>query len=312
MNLTSDPHAWLSVLRRAQERSRVLAARRWSSACAADRVATARGACNVSSARDARTLGDDRRGYARRTHRRQCNFRRYGVPDGIRKYVEAEVGRDSAKTTSLVAPADGVTAPPLSGTAGHRCPLLTLMDFPFSLRSFSRPDLARAVQDQSWGRCHRHSTDEVGENAQTIIHRERSYTFDELQHAATAYSKKIRRRFFGLSWLVPGLNIWVTDLNMAVGFHLHRRLKALPEGGLRHIIAHSESLIKCWGKTYGTDSFVIGAHFDMGDDPVPLKWQILFGLLIENRLDAFSMMKMLDGPQVRGSCGTGEKKFGRF
>jgi hypothetical protein len=31
MNLTSDPHAWPSVLRRAQVRSRVLAARRWSS-----------------------------------------------------------------------------------------------------------------------------------------------------------------------------------------------------------------------------------------------------------------------------------------
>jgi hypothetical protein len=140
------------------------------------------------------------------------------------------------------------------------------------------------------------STDEVGESEQTIIHRERSYTLEELQHAATAYSKKIRRRFFGLSRLVPGLNIWVTDLNMAVAFHLHRRLKALPEGGPRHIIAHSESLIKWWGKMYGTDSFVVGAHFDIGDDPVPLKWQILFGLLIENRLDAFSMMKMLVSP----------------
>jgi hypothetical protein len=33
-----------------------------------------------------------------------------GVPDGIRKYVEAEIGRDYAETTSLVAPTDGVTA----------------------------------------------------------------------------------------------------------------------------------------------------------------------------------------------------------
>ena len=32
-----------------------------------------------------------------------------GVPGGIRKYVEAEIGRDYAETTSLVAPTDGVT-----------------------------------------------------------------------------------------------------------------------------------------------------------------------------------------------------------
>jgi hypothetical protein len=44
----------------------------------------------------------------------------FGVPHGIRKYVEAETVGDSAKTTSLVAPTDGVTTPTLleqQGTA---------------------------------------------------------------------------------------------------------------------------------------------------------------------------------------------------
>jgi hypothetical protein len=140
------------------------------------------------------------------------------------------------------------------------------------------------------------SGDEVVENEQTIVRRERSYTFEELQNAAAAYSNKIRNRFLGLSRLLPGLNILVTDLNISVAFHLHRQLRVLPDGETRHIAAHSESLIKWWSKIYGTDSFVVGAHFDIADDPVPLKWQILFGLLIENRLDAFSMMKMLVSP----------------
>jgi hypothetical protein len=138
-----------------------------------------------------------------------------------------------------------------------------------------------------------HSGDDVGENERTIIRRERSYTIEELTNAAAVYGKRIRKRFLGLSRLVPGLNIRVTDLNISVGFHLHRQLRVLPDGETRHIAAHSESLIKWWSKMYGTDSFVVGAHFDIGDDPVPVKWQILFGLLIENRLDAFSMMKML-------------------
>jgi hypothetical protein len=141
-----------------------------------------------------------------------------------------------------------------------------------------------------------HPGDEVDENVPTVISRQRSHTFEELKDAAAAYSERIRRRFLGLSRLVPGLNIRVTDLNLSVAFHLHRHLRVLPEGETRHIAAHSESLIKWWGKMYGTDSFVVGAHFDIADDPVPLKWQILFGLLIENRLDAFSMAKMLVSP----------------
>jgi hypothetical protein len=141
-----------------------------------------------------------------------------------------------------------------------------------------------------------HSGDDVAENEPTVISRQRSYTFDDLKDAAAAYSKRIRKRFLGLSRLVPGLNIRVTDLAISVGFHLHRPLSMLPEGDTLHVAAHSESLIKWWGKMYGTDSFVVGAHFDIADDPVPLKWQILFGLLIENRLDAFSMATMLVSP----------------
>jgi hypothetical protein len=41
---------------------------------------------------------------------------RNGVPDGIRKYVEAKIGRGFCEGASLVAPTDGVTtAPALSG-----------------------------------------------------------------------------------------------------------------------------------------------------------------------------------------------------
>jgi hypothetical protein len=61
-----------------------------------------------------------------------------------------------------------------------------------------------------------------------------------------------------------------------------------------HIIAHSEPLNSWFSDRFGTDSFVVGAHFEINNrNRIPLKWQIVFGLLIDNKLDLKSVLKML-------------------
>ncbi len=70
----------------------------------------------------------DRPIHSRRSgcHREQTGLwgggTRVRIRSGIRQYVEAEIGGDSAETTSLVAPTDGVTTAHPVGAAAHRCP----------------------------------------------------------------------------------------------------------------------------------------------------------------------------------------------
>jgi hypothetical protein len=61
-----------------------------------------------------------------------------------------------------------------------------------------------------------------------------------------------------------------------------------------HIKAHSECLYNWFSKPYGTDSFVVGAHFDIvNENRVPLKWEIVIGLMTENKLDLRSLIGMI-------------------
>ena len=61
-----------------------------------------------------------------------------------------------------------------------------------------------------------------------------------------------------------------------------------------HIKAHSESLYNWFSKPYGTDSFVVGANFDIvNENRVPLKWKIVIGLLVDNKLDLRSIVSMI-------------------
>src|SRR5262249_33159924 len=66
------------------------------------------------------------------------------------------------------------------------------------------------------------------------------------------------------------------------------------DGNEIHIEAHSDALHKWFTKKYGTDSFVVGAHFAIvNKKKIPLVWQIVIGLLIDNKLDLSSLLSMM-------------------
>ena len=69
----------------------------------------------------------------------------------------------------------------------------------------------------------------------------------------------------------------------------------MPSNGVMpHIKTHSEALMDWFSKPFGTDSFVVGAHFDIvHENRIPLKWQIALGILVESKLDLKSMFFML-------------------
>jgi hypothetical protein len=53
-------------------------------------------------------------------------------------------------------------------------------------------------------------------------------------------------------------------------------------------------LYNWFSKPYGTDSFVVGAHFDIVSvNRVPLKWEIVIGLMVDNKLDLRSVISMI-------------------
>lgn len=132
----------------------------------------------------------------------------------------------------------------------------------------------------------------------SIAPHEQSYSIEELTAAAKKFCKNLRKGFLHLTFWVPTLHIKISDLDKVVGLNLNKGL--ITEGidaDDYHIIAHSDSLHRWWNKMYGTDSFWVGAHFDLNtSNMVPIKWQFLIALLTENKLDLRSMIRMVLSP----------------
>ncbi|MDZ8055087.1 MAG: MBL fold metallo-hydrolase [Aulosira sp. ZfuVER01] len=126
----------------------------------------------------------------------------------------------------------------------------------------------------------------------------KSIQFEQLQDAAEKFRKNINIKFLGLTFLLKKLKIYIFDLEKSAVFDMKRGLLLVPMNNSNyHIKAHSESLYKWFTKPYGTDSFVVGAHFDLlNENTVPIKWQFLFSLLVENKLDLISLLKMMFVP----------------
>lgn len=126
--------------------------------------------------------------------------------------------------------------------------------------------------------------------------RESSYPLEQLTQVGRLYSKTLRENYGLFCRLLPPFYIEVSDLNILTQLHPRKGLLALPAdtSAQAHIRVHSSSLHKWFSQTYGTDSFVVGAHFEVAhDNKIPLKWQVVFGLLIDNKLSVRSILQML-------------------
>ena len=135
---------------------------------------------------------------------------------------------------------------------------------------------------------------EVIINIPDRLERKKSYTTEELRSAGARFAKMLRSKFGFLSRFFPSLYVYVTDSNELIGIHPNKGIFNPAPNAQPHITAHSEALYNWISKPYGTDTFVVGAHFDIvSKNKIPLKWEIVIGLLVENKLDARSLIGMI-------------------
>lgn len=139
---------------------------------------------------------------------------------------------------------------------------------------------------------------EIKKNPVEIIERKRKYTLEELNEAFAKYSRRMRKAFLDITFWIPDLIIKIEDLDTIVSLNLKKGLRQLDNNTEHHITATSEALFIWFDKLYGIDSFWVGAHFDINQETIfPLRWQLLVGLLTENKLDLRSMIRMVFTPE---------------
>ena len=131
-------------------------------------------------------------------------------------------------------------------------------------------------------------------NVPDELERKTSYSIDQLKSAGAGFLKMLRSRFGILSRFFPVLYVYVTDIDQRLGIHPNKGIFTPASTIQAHITVHSEALYNWFSKPYGTDTFVVGAHFDIvNKNKVPLKWEIVIGLLVDNKLDARSLIRMI-------------------
>jgi L-ascorbate metabolism protein UlaG (beta-lactamase superfamily) len=133
----------------------------------------------------------------------------------------------------------------------------------------------------------------LNKNTQTIIATTNNYTDYELQLAAQQYTRKLKKGFGFLANRLKPLVIALKDSNTVVQFSTKKGLEFVTDNRPTHIITNSQQLHNWFTQEFGTDNFVVGAHFDLTNEAIPMRWQTLLGLLTENRLDARSIFGML-------------------
>ena len=131
-------------------------------------------------------------------------------------------------------------------------------------------------------------------NTQDQLEHKKKYTLEQLKVVSVLFANTLKKRFGFFSYFFPTFYIEVTDTGTLLGFKSAKGCFPAKETIKPHIKAHSESLYNWFSKPYGTDSFVVGAHFDIVNEKrLPLKWKIVIGLLADNKLDLRSLIGML-------------------
>lgn len=131
-------------------------------------------------------------------------------------------------------------------------------------------------------------------NTKEKIIRSTGFLLPQIMEAASQFSKTLNKRFSFFIRSIPTLYIIIRDLNILVGFHPSKGCFIPEKKVVPHISTHSSALFNWFTKPFGTDSFAVGAHFDIiNNNRIPLKWQLTISLLVENKIDLLSVLKML-------------------
>ena len=141
---------------------------------------------------------------------------------------------------------------------------------------------------------HHISAVNISKNKREIVERNRPRTFEELSKVFDNYAARMRKSFVYLTFWLPELFVEIPDLGLLVAVSINRELRIVDRPHSHHISATSEALYSWFSKPYGIDGFWVGAHFEISQTSiVPLRWQLLIGLLTENKLDLLSMIKLI-------------------
>jgi L-ascorbate metabolism protein UlaG (beta-lactamase superfamily) len=155
-------------------------------------------------------------------------------------------------------------------------------------------DCATFDDDFEYAISHR---DEITEMDQDIKLQTKDFDLETLDQAARIYGRKMNIRFLHTLHFLPVLKIRISDMDLTVGLTGTQGLNVLDDQDDYQLICTSESLYQWFTRLYGTDCFIVGAHFDINEGSiVPMQWQFLLGLMTENRVDFRSMIKMLFFP----------------
>ncbi|HLG89111.1 MAG TPA: MBL fold metallo-hydrolase [Alphaproteobacteria bacterium] len=127
----------------------------------------------------------------------------------------------------------------------------------------------------------------------TAIERTGSVSLDELRAATLTHVRKVRSGFGPMARLLPPLRVRLTDLDRTLTISMGRPAKA-GDGIPPDIECHSATALRWLTKSYGTDSFAVGAHFRiLSARKKRLILHLATAMLVENRLDPKSLLTML-------------------
>jgi ribonuclease BN (tRNA processing enzyme) len=136
----------------------------------------------------------------------------------------------------------------------------------------------------------------VTENEMTFLERNDHRTIEELKTASLEYCRIVSKNYGFLYRFLPKFYIEISDLNQVVNLHPKKGIQLVEsDSEIKPVIKANSDVIHKWFSTiYGTDSFVVGAHFEISNkDKIPIKWQIVFGILIDNQLSINNIIRML-------------------
>jgi hypothetical protein len=110
-----------------------------------------------------------------------------------------------------------------------------------------------------------------------------SVSWQSLLEVASERCRSLQRGFPGVGFIVKPLCIEVTDLGRRLALDLRRGVRETTEAP--HIAAHSRAILDWLGRSYGDDTFIAGAHFDVrGQDLATVKRWVALCLLHASKL----------------------------
>jgi len=133
----------------------------------------------------------------------------------------------------------------------------------------------------------------------TRVARQQPVPMRDIQEAFRRFKRRVNISFGGLTWLLPVLRVYVSDLDRTATISFRRGfLDQGPGEQGSHVRVHSECLFRWFSTEYGTDAFWVGGHFELcSGQLVPLRWQLLVSLMTENRVDLWSLLKCCVVPE---------------